>query len=160
MLSKRTQESCSKYLCKICLPLQKLLGQSPSGTQSPLDPVECVSAAETRSLSSHAESAGYVSAEQRSCQIENDIKNIFAQVTVRTPKTLNTMTGENKLSCTATKHAGKKVFVTHLFICQAFLIHHFLQLLLPKEINRTHQHIPSYTRALLRMLLTLHTFHC
>lgn len=47
------------------LPLRKLLGQSPSGTRSPPDPVECVSDAETLSLSSRAESAACVSAGHR-----------------------------------------------------------------------------------------------
>lgn len=52
---------------KTCaLPLQKLLGRSPSGTQSLPDPVECVSDVETLSLSLHAENAGYVSAEHKS----------------------------------------------------------------------------------------------
>lgn len=51
---------------KKVLPLQRLLGQSPSGTQSLRDPVESVSDEETRSPSLRAENAGYVSAEQKS----------------------------------------------------------------------------------------------
>ena len=46
----------------------------------------------------------------------------------------------SEITLSITKHPGKHsrfVFVTHLFISQAFLIHHFLQLLLPEKTITT-----------------------
>lgn len=53
------------FMFYVFLPLQKLLGQSPSETQSPPDPGGYVSGAETQFLSLHAENVEYVSVEQR-----------------------------------------------------------------------------------------------
>lgn len=119
-----------------------LLGRSPSGTQSLPGPVECVWDGETRSLSWHAEIAGYVSADHKPQTILN-IQLCYAPfpiVILKQKICIFPRTSKAPLwRIILFKSNCRRAFVTDLFISQTLLVHHFFQLLLPE--NRIWQYV-------------------
>lgn len=121
-----------------CVPLQKLLGQSLSGIQSPLGQVGYAWDAETPSLFLHAGNGAYASAEIMMHNCLQFTAPQFYRASETNGWSQEYWKGLGRyyytIQLTTTKlHTGNSVhwMCTHFFVSQPFLIHHFLQLLLP-----------------------------